>query len=256
MIQTESSTASNVLKITGLYAAHCLIPAILLIGTGKQSLLRYASIPCSILIAYQGVLVAGALGPGYVWCEVARLLITVVFQALNMLLIKPKDAANIPVEHSQNIASSLYYAIKLVTHPRGINTEWQIRNTPPQPKYYARRNWETPPRTRFLLRQTAIAVWQYLMLDLFATVALQQAMEQKTHETLPPVVQWDLSTEQWIERLVSNLIAGAVVSRILIDFHHRVFSIILVGVGLESPSGCPPLFGRYADAGSLRGFWG
>ena len=117
-------------------------------------------------------------------------------------------------------------------------------------------NPETPPRTRFLLRQTAIVVWQYLMLDLFATVALQQAMEQKTHETLPPVVQWDLSTEQWIERLVSNLIAGAVVSRILIDFHHRVFSIILVGVGLESPSGCPPLFGRYADAGSLRGFWG
>ncbi|KAJ5761069.1 hypothetical protein N7520_008225 [Penicillium odoratum] len=113
-----------------------------------------------------------------------------------------------------------------------------------------------PSRGRFLLRHSAIAVWQYLALDIFATVALQQAEEQRKHGILPPTVQWDLSVEQWIERMISNLVAGFVVSRMLIDLHHRVFSILLVGLGLDSPSNCPPLFGRAAEAGSLRGFWG
>ena len=64
-----------------------------------------------------------------------------------------------------------------------------------------------------------------------------------------------LSVEQWIERLISNLVAGFVVSRILIDFHHRAFSIIVVGLGLDLPSNCPPLFGKAGDADTMRGFW-
>lgn len=248
--------AANILKIAALYTAHCFIPATLLITTHKQSALRYVSIPCLIYFAYQGLLVTCALGPGYIWCEVARLLLTIVFQALDLLLLNPKDAADLSFEYGRNPVARLYYAIKLLTHPRGINTQDQIRNIPQQPRYYARRNFKNPPRGRFLLRQSAIAVWQYLALDLFATLALQQALEQKTHAKLPPTVQWDLSTEQWIERVISNLVAGAVVSRMLIDIHHRVFSIVLVGLGLESASDCPPLFGRITDAGSLRGFWG
>ncbi|CAI7593687.1 unnamed protein product [Penicillium palitans] len=114
----------------------------------------------------------------------------------------------------------------------------------------------TPPRGRFLVRQTAIVVWQYLALDVFATLALQQALEQEKIGTLPPVPQWDISTEQWIERIISNIMAGFVVSRILIDFHHRVCSIILVGLGLDSPENCPPLYGRALDADTVRGFWG
>ncbi|KAK4861626.1 hypothetical protein LT330_003661 [Penicillium expansum] len=115
---------------------------------------------------------------------------------------------------------------------------------------------DTPPRGRFLVRQTAIVVWQYLALDVFATLGLQQALEQEKIGMLPPVPQWDISTEQWIERIISNIMAGFVVSRILIDFHHRVFSIILVALGLDSPENCPPLYGRALDADTVRGFWG
>ncbi|KGO72752.1 TRAPP II complex, TRAPPC10 [Penicillium italicum] len=114
----------------------------------------------------------------------------------------------------------------------------------------------TPPRGHFLVRQAAIVVWQYLALDVFATLALQQALEQEKSGMLPPVPQWDISTEQWIERIISNIMAGFVVSRILIDFHHRVFSMILVGLGLDSPANCPPLYGRALDADTVRGFWG
>lgn len=87
-----------------------------------------------------------------------------------------------------------------------------------------------------MIRQIAIAIWQYLALDVFSTLALRQALEQENYKPLPPTVLWDLSTEGWVERILSNLMAGFVVSRILIDFHHRIFSVITVGIGLESTS--------------------
>ncbi|KAJ5128592.1 hypothetical protein N7448_002309 [Penicillium atrosanguineum] len=256
MGEGDAPASSHILQISGLYAIHCLIPATLLIATSKQSIFRYLSVPCSLLLAHQAVHVASALGPGFFWCELVRLFVTIIFQCLNLLLINPKDNSDVPAEVDQGLVDRLYYATSLFTQPRGVNTAWQVKNCPSQPQYYQRRGWIIPPRDRFLIRQIAIAVWQYLALDVFATLALQQALEQKKHETLPPTVQWDLSVEQWIERIISNLVAGFVVSRILIDFHHRAFSIIIVGLRLDSPSNCPPLFGKAANAYTLRGFWG
>jgi hypothetical protein len=112
-----------------------------------------------------------------------------------------------------------------------------------------------PTRKRFLIRQFSIATWQYLALDMFSILALRQAKEQENLGTLPSTVHWNISIEQLIERIVSNLMAGFVVSRILIDFHHRVFSVIAVGIGLDSTSDWPPLFGKATDTYSLRGFW-
>lgn len=256
MDRRATSTSSNILQIVFLYAAHCLIPATLLIATPKRSILRYLSIPCSIFIVRQAIPVATALGPGFVWCECARLFLTVNFQCLNLLLINPKDINDLPSGGDQNYLARIYAATRFFTDPRGINTPWQIKNAPSQPAYYSRHNMREPSRARFLVRQFAIAIWQYMALDVFATLALQQALEQEKRGILPPVPQWNISIEQWIERIISNIMAGFVVSRILIDFHHRAFSIILVGLGLDSPANCPPLYGRAMDADTIRGFWG
>jgi hypothetical protein len=249
----RASTSLYILQLLSLYAAHCLIPAILLIATPKRSILRYLAIPCSIIIVHRAIPVATALGPGFFWCECGRLFLTIIFQCLNLLLINPKDGDDLPSTGSQNFGARLYSATRLFTDPRGINTPWQIKNAPPQPGYYKQWGSKAPPRGQFLIRQTVIVVWQYLALDIFATLALQKALEQNT--ILPPMPQWDIPTEKWIERIISNLMAGFVVSRILIDFHHRTFSIILVGLGLDSPANCPPLFGRALDADTVRGFW-
>lgn len=246
--------SSKIPEVLTLYAIHCLLPAILLLTTPKRSTLRYLSIPCSIWIAYRAINLAAELGPGFILCEFARLTLTIVLQSFNWLLLNPKDVNDLPVEAGHGV-SRLYYITRLFYQPRGIHTPWQIRNAPQQPAYYQRRGMKEPSRDRFLVRQLVIAVWQYLALDLFATLALQQALEQEKHGALPLVVQWDLSVEQWIERVISNLVAGFVVSRILIDFHHRAFSIIVVGLGLDLPSNCPPLFGKAGDADTMRGFW-
>lgn len=250
------AVVTNIIKIAALYGLHCLIPAIILLTTAKGSTLRYLSIPCLFFIAYQSVGVATALGPGFVWCELARLFVTVAFQSLNLLLINPKDGTDVSSKKDQIFVARVYHAMRFFAHPRGVNTPWQIKNVPSHPAYYTRRGFKVPPRGRFLIRQICITVWQYLALDVFATVALQQALEQRETNALPQTVQWDLSVEQWIERLVSNVVAGFVVSRMIIDSYHRAFSIIAVGLGLDSPSECPPLFGRAVDAVSIQGFWG
>lgn len=249
----DRAISSHMVQILGLYVAHCLIPAILLIATPKRSIWRYTAIPCSIGIVYYAIPVATALGPGYFWCECARLFLTIIFQCLNLLLINPKDGNDLPPGGSRGFGARIYAATRLFTDPRGINNPWQIKNLPPQPRYYERWDSKEPPRGRFLIRQMVIVAWQYLALDVFATLALQQALEQTG--TLPPVPQMNIPVEQWIERIISNLVAGFVVSRILIDFHHRTFSVILVGLGLDSPATCPPLFGRALDADTVRGFW-
>jgi hypothetical protein len=250
----DKTKLSKIPEVLTLYAIHCLLPATLLLTTSKRSALRYLSIPCSIWIAYRTIILSAELGPGFIWCEFARLTLTIVLQSFNWLLLDPKDVTDLPTEAGHGV-SCLYYVVRLFYQPRGINTPWQIRNAPKHPAYYQRRGLKEPSRGRFLLRQLVIAVWQYLALDLFATLALQQALEQETHGVLPLLIQWDLSVEQWIERVISNLVAGLVVSRILIDFHHRAFSIIVVVLGLDSPANCPPLFGKAGDALTMRGFW-
>ncbi|KAJ5887558.1 hypothetical protein N7495_007599 [Penicillium taxi] len=248
----ERSNTTNIGEIFLLYSSHCLLPATLLITTSKRSALRYLYIPCSIWILHRAIQLASALGPGFIWCEFARLFVTVFFQALNILFFNPRDGSDIPSSGGRVL--SLYYVAKILTQPRGINTSWESKNAPSQPTYYGER---TPSKTRFLIRQVAISTWQYLALDLFSTLAVEQAkLKQINHESMPLNIQWYLPVDQWIERIVSNIVAGFVVSRILIDFHHRAFSVFTVGLGFESPSDSPPLFGRAVDAYTLRGFWG
>lgn len=255
MYQPVASTAANILEILFLYSAHVLLPAILLLTTAKRSLLRYLSIPVSLCILHRAIHVASLLGPGFIWCELARLFLTVACQSLNLLLINPKDGNVMPPDVGQRAMRRIYASAQLFTHPRGINTPWRINNAPPQPTYYERKKMAVPTRKRFLIRQISIASWQYLALDMFSNLALRQAMEQEKSGRLPNTVHWNISIEQLIERFVSNIMAGLVVSRILIDFHHRVFSVVAVGIGLDSTSDWPPLFGKATDTYSLRGFW-
>lgn len=255
MDQPVASTSANILEIFLLYTAHVLLPAILLLTTAKRSLLRYLSIPVSLCILHRAIHVASLLGPGFIWCEFARLFLTVTCQSMNLLLINSKDGHDMPTEVSKGVVQRIYSSSKCFTHPRGIDTPWQVSNTPQQPRYYERKNMAAPTRKRFLIRQVSIASWQYLALDMFSTLALQQAMEQEKSGMPPSTVRWNISTEQLIERILSNLIAGFVVSRILIDFHHRLFSIIVVGIGLDSTADWPPLFGKATYTYSLRGFW-
>ncbi|PWY93565.1 hypothetical protein BO94DRAFT_563945 [Aspergillus sclerotioniger CBS 115572] len=206
-----------------------LIPALLLITTPKRSPLRYLSIPCMIFI------LSMMLHPVKTSCYLAGTSagagwMSILF-ALDILLINPKhaeDFINNKKITTNSFLSRLKSALELRANLRRVNTPRETKNIPPFPKYYAKRGIT---RGRFLVRETVIAVWQYLVLDV-------------------------LTVELWIERLITTLVAWFIVSRILSEFYYRSFAVPCVALRVESPENFPTLFNKMVDAYTLRGFWG
>lgn len=190
-------------------------------------------------------------------CNAVAVLVVSVVQAVNLLLINPMDDDAFCREkptRSLFLSDRVYAAFEAISQTRGVNTPRQVKTVPPHPKYYTCRG-DDIPRPRFLLRQSAIAIWQYLVCDIFQALARQRALEQDLQAGFSHI-EWVLPVEAWIERVLTNLVTGIVISRILIDAHYRIMSIVFVGLGLDSPSNWPPAFGRMADGYTIRNFYG
>jgi hypothetical protein len=190
--------------------------------------------------------------PGYPPTNLIGSSATFVLTALDLLLIRPQAGRDfIDADgYTKGFSSRLVQAIQLLTFSRAINTPRQVKNVPSVPEYY--KGDKVIPRGRFLIRETAIAIWQFLALDTLAVLALRQAMNDQESSISS---QSDIPGRKWIEQFIQTLVAWFVVSRILISFYYRISSIISVSLG-DSPSNSPPIIGRMADVYTLRNFWG
>jgi hypothetical protein len=225
----------------------CLIPSMLLITTPKRSVIRYLSIPCMIWIVYH-MMMYPVQNPGYTSTNFLGSSATFVLTALDLLLINPQAGHDFVDAngHTMGFFSRLVEAVRLVTCARAINTPRQVKNVPPFPEYYTKRDPKVIPRGRFLVRETAIAAWQFLALDIFSVLASRQAMNEQD-ENIPG--------RALVEHAIQSLIAWLVVTRILLSFYYRVASIVFVSLG-DSPANSPPIIGRMADIYTLRNYWG
>jgi hypothetical protein len=174
---------------------------------------------------------------------------------MNLLLIHPLDRDDIfqVAKNPQSLASLVLAAAKTLVQTRGVKTPWQAKNIPPHAQYYGRKGMQSPARPLFLLRQSAIFFWQYLILDIVQTVTIQNLPPQNT-----PLLNsgWNSSLHRWVERGTTHLAIWFIVNRLIGDSVYRLLSIIFVGVGVDSPSDWPPAFGRMSDSYTLRNFWG
>lgn len=231
-----------------------LIPATLLITTPKRSGLRYLAIPCMIWNAARFVRPVPGASPS--WCNATALMVVAVIQATNLLLINGLDAHDLAREKPgpRSFLARLFHAYEVLAQNRGVNTPRQIRTVPPHPVYYSRRGGAGIPRATFLCRQGGILLWQFLVLDVFQALGRRELREKPS--TGFAAVRWDLPLEQFVERTITNLVTGVVLSRILIDAHYRVMSVVHVGLGLGEAVDWPPAFGRIGDAYTLRRYWG
>ncbi|KAJ5200719.1 hypothetical protein N7491_008475 [Penicillium cf. griseofulvum] len=242
-------------RLLALAILQCLIPSIILITTPKHSILRYLSIPCMICIVLH--MMYPAQKPGYPPTNLIGSSATFVLTALDLLLIHPQAGRDFvdANRNTKSFVSRLVQAIQLLTCSRAINTPRQVKNVPSFPEYYTKRA-NGIPRGRFLVRETAIAVWQFLALDTLAVLALRQAMNDQDEESsVSSRSQSSIPGRKWTEQFIQTLIAWFVVSRILISFYYRVASIVFVSLG-DSPSNSPPIIGRMSDMYTLRNFWG
>ncbi|KAJ5559702.1 hypothetical protein N7513_002101 [Penicillium frequentans] len=247
------------LYLTGVsLALQTLIPTIILVATRKQSMLRYLTIPCMIWIF------SCNLRPMNPYCQIFAFITGPIFmaipQAATILLIHPLDANDLIRENpgrTKSLIGLFYYAFEQQSEPRAIETPRQVKGLHPHPAYYydAKKGTTVIRRGSFLLRQFAVLVWQYAVLDMVQFAA--------HHKPVRPVIdgifmgpEWNAPLNILVERFTENLISWFLIARICIDSRYRIASILLVGLGINSPQDWPPLFGRMSDAYTLRNYWG
>jgi hypothetical protein len=257
MYGLHNSTVANISEFACFYLIQTAIPATLIITTRKGSPLRHLCIPCVIWIAGRFIRPFGSSGSP-TWCQAITQLVIVALQATNLLLLNPLDNLDISREAKgiRGFASRFVVAFRRLAQTRAIGTRRQVRNVPSHPGYYARRDMQVPAQNRFLLRQLAIAAWQYLVLDIVQTVSIQNSMERALQESSSSEIEWIVPLGQWVERIITHLSIWFVVNRLISDLAYRVLSIFFVGIGLDLPSDWPPAFGTMTDAFTLRNFWG
>lgn len=157
-----------------------------------------------------------------------------------------------------DISSRLRLALRLATSTRGVGTKWQVKNIPPFPAWVTSADGCSVNRMRFLIRQTAISMWQYLALDLlyFGYFARFSEIQSLTHAPGTEFLGYYSPTAIQQGARLAIAIVFILTLRLLLDWAYRCFSVISVGIRLTPPEDWPPLFGSIMNAYTLRNFWG
>lgn len=237
-----------------------VITAILISATPKASTLRLLAIPSLVFLAYYQFVYATCFSGNVVYnAVIACAQFAAVIHYIDLLLITNIDVSDLVREQLLDLSggsfSRVFHAIRITYNVRGVGTRWQAKNTPSFPKYFSQ---SSPSRGRFLLRQTVIFIWQYLLIDVFDATRKQQSPEDVKNLYAPGAESLFLNAtaEQLGARIAVSLMAWFIFARIIIDSVYRLLSLIFVGIGLSSPSNWPPFFGSLWDAYTLRSFWG
>ncbi|EEQ87592.1 TRI7 protein [Blastomyces dermatitidis ER-3] len=225
------------------YLAQGLGMAFLVKYSRKGSLLRIVGFTCVAAVQYFFYTSSFTLGNNILYsASLASMSPALFAHCINILFINPIDA-----QHGLGISIGL--------NLRGIGTPWLAKNTPEFPSYYGGRR---PGRFIFLLRQSAIVIWQYLMIDLLEAAGSAQSPEeiQMVQGLGSEFMYLSATKEQLIARIATSLVSNFVMSRMMVDGVARLLSIISVGLRISNPSDWPPLFNSMWDAYTLRNYWG
>ncbi|KAJ5965106.1 uncharacterized protein N7479_004982 [Penicillium vulpinum] len=242
-------------RLFALFALQCLIPTVLLITTPKRSTLRYLSIPVMIWLVSQ--MMYPIHTPVYPSTFLIGNSATFILTALELLLIKPQAGSDFVDANGKqkSFLSRLFEAFQLITCSRAINTPRQAKNIPPFQEYYSKRDSKVIPRGRFLIRESAIAVWQFLAIDTITVLASRQAMENQEEQSSTSISSGYMPGLGRIAEAIQMLFTWLFLLRVLMGFYYRVSAIVFVSLG-DPPSNSPPLVGRMKDIYTLRNFWG
>lgn len=142
------------------------------------------------------------------------------------------------------------WAIGVVSNPRGIGTEWQIRNLPP---FSRKDKGYVPSRRSFLVQRIAGFVCFYLLGWVYPQLIALLPLRVEDFES-SKLRLFSLSTGELLVR-VCYAVDAFLLLYIRHNTLHWLVSAIAVLLG-DSPERWPPLFGDIRDAYTLRRFWG
>lgn len=239
--------------------------ALLLVTTPRSSVLRLAWIPCCLLLLHNLISEIATFSPASsIKNTVGGLIVIVAAQHLlsTLVFVQPnhhelQDGGVFDL-HDSLVVKTLR-TIGFLYNLRGIGTKWQIKRVNHHPSFLIRKgNDGKPSRGWFIIRQTCIIAWQWLLLDLIYEGALQQTPAE-SFAVLGADLEFvysDLNTDQWIYRFIVGFCGWLGPARVFLDLPYRIVSVVSVSLGLSEADEWPPTFGSVTDLQSIRSFWG
>ncbi|EED84098.1 predicted protein [Postia placenta Mad-698-R] len=135
----------------------------------------------------------------------------------------------------------MYWASCVITGPRGVGWNYQVANIPPRP---------SEPRWTFVRHQSLCAFRWYLLVDLAQTY--QRSNPSFSHHDAN---LFSLSAQGYIQRCI-NIVARFAPAYGMIAMPYCLLSALSVAMAWSFPRDWPTMYGEWADAYTLRRFWG
>lgn len=251
----SGSATNSMLGFFCTEGAFLAVFGLVIVRTAAQSIGKRISglvILCATTIWMEGLVVPACLSNKRPhWAATAASLLWVQFlSASDLILVRRVHAAQLPQLHgsSSNIFRGIGAAVGLLWNIRRVGTPWQVKNVPTSA------GLQTQTRASFVLQRVAITLVAYLFVD--AVVSMpppEKAMVQADKAALFSLQS--LSAGDLAFR--SGTVVGYwLTTGILNLFMNNLGAITAVSLGLSSPAECPPLYGSFSDAYTIRRFWG
>ncbi|POS76288.1 hypothetical protein DHEL01_v205307 [Diaporthe helianthi] len=185
------------------------------------------------------------------WAAVLVALLWVqLFNASDLLLVLRVDAAQLSKLHGQGPGTirRVRSAVGILFNSRRVGTPWQVRNTP------STAGLQTQSRTAFLFSRLAVTIPAYLFVDIMTSLPPPDPAFLRPDKAA--LFRFDsLSVEDIVFRLATT-ISYWVTTGIVLMVMNNTGAIIGVLSGFCRPVDCPPPFGSFLEAYTVRRFWG
>lgn len=249
-LSLQKSAMGSLLASAGVEAVFLGLFAFVVVGTASRSTKKRIAglvILCALTILMEALLVPLCQGVGRPhWAATIASLLWIQFLSASDLVIisRVHSAQLLRLQGGRFGAGSA--AVVLLWSVRRVRTPWQVKNVPV--------TLVNQSRAGFVLKRVAVTLLAYLLVDAVVSMPPPEAvMVQANKASLFSVHQLDVG--DLIFR--SSTTAGYwLTTGILVLFMNNVGAIVAVSLGLSSPGDCPPLFGPFSEAYTIRRFWG
>lgn len=187
------------------------------------------------------------------WAAVLVSLLWVqLLNASDLLLVLRVDAAQLSKLRGQASGSGTARRVRsaagILFNSRRVGTPWQVKNTPSDA------GLEIQNRAAFLFRRIFMTIPAYLFVDVMTSLPPpDSAFLRADKAALLPV--GSVRVEDIIFRIATTILYW-VTTGIVLMVMNNTGAIIGVLLGLCRPVDCPPPFGSFLEAYTVRRFWG
>lgn len=183
---------------------------------------------------------------------VASLLWVQFLSASDLILVRRVHAAQFPHLHLHGASPGIFRGVKtavgLLWNIRRVNTPWQVKNVP------SSGGLQTQSRAGFILRRVIVTVLAYIFVD--AVVSMPPPEQNMVRADKAALFSLRSLTPADLAFRSGTVLGYWLTTGILNLFMNNVGAVAAVLLGLSSPADCPPLYGSFSEAYTIRRFWG